>query len=190
MDVSSEVADLIVKEGIQVTGEAVKLAGAAAKNVAALLLALAKSDHKVVGRTTARKLARDNTPAVVTPLKREDIPKFKKLAGQYGVLYFMAKKKGVDSPTVDVISTQAYAAKLNAIYQALGYPIPEKEDNTAKKAQTRTRQGTSSDERGNGLNLSRTRENEQPPSVRRRLEMLKGESEHREVREKTRERTR
>ena len=175
MDTSGEVADLIVKEGIQATGEAVKLAGAAAKNVAALLLALAKSDHKVVGRTTARKLAKDSTPAVVTPLKKEDISKFKKLAKQYGVLYFMAKKKGADTPTVDVVSTQAYAAKLNAIYQALGYPIPEREESTAKKAAPRAPQERSSPERGNGLN-PQTRTNEKP-SVRGRLAAIKAAQE-------------
>lgn len=40
MDVSAEAADLAVKEGIQATESAVKLAGSAMKNVAALLLAL------------------------------------------------------------------------------------------------------------------------------------------------------
>ena len=40
MDVSAEAADLVVKEGIQATESAVKLAGSALKNVAALLLAL------------------------------------------------------------------------------------------------------------------------------------------------------
>ena len=39
MDVSAEAADLVVKEGIQATESAVKLAGSALKNVAALLLA-------------------------------------------------------------------------------------------------------------------------------------------------------
>ena len=39
MDVSGETADLLVKEGVQATETAVKLAGTGLKNVAALLLA-------------------------------------------------------------------------------------------------------------------------------------------------------
>ena len=65
MDVSAEAADLVVKEGIQATESAVKLAGSALKNVAALLLALKRQDNKVVGKTSAKRLARDPAPAVV-----------------------------------------------------------------------------------------------------------------------------
>ncbi len=50
MDVSAEAADLIVKEGIQATESAVKLAGTGLKNVAALLLALQRQDNKMVGK--------------------------------------------------------------------------------------------------------------------------------------------
>lgn len=50
VDVSAEAADLIVKEGIQATESAVKLAGTGLKNVAALLLALQRQDNKMVGK--------------------------------------------------------------------------------------------------------------------------------------------
>ena len=43
MDVSAEAADLVVKEGLQATETAVKLAGSGIKNVAALLLALSRN---------------------------------------------------------------------------------------------------------------------------------------------------
>jgi len=79
MDVSAEAADLVVKEGIQATEGAVKLAGSALKNVAALLLALKRQDNKVVGQTNAKRLARDPAPNLVIPLKREDtgVPHFR-----------------------------------------------------------------------------------------------------------------
>ena len=97
MDVNAEAADLVVKESIQATESAVKLAGAGLKNVAALLLALQRQDNKVVGKTSAKRLARDPAPAVVVPLKQEDIGQFKKLAKEYGILYFIAQKKGNDT---------------------------------------------------------------------------------------------
>ena len=86
MDVSGEVADLLVRETLQAGEAAVKLAATGVKNAAALLLALSRSDRKVVGRTSAKKLARDPTPAVVLPLRTEDLGRFRKLAGEYGIL--------------------------------------------------------------------------------------------------------
>ena len=181
MDVSAEAADLVVKESIQAAESAVKLAGAGLKNVAALLLAISKQDYKVVGETNAKRLAQDPTPAVVVPLKRRDIDKFRGLAKEYGVLYFMAQKKGNDSGYINVVSNQNYAPQLNAVMEAMQYPIPQKvrEGEQSKKAQTRAPQEKSSFERGNGLNPSRTKgaDTEKKPSVRRNLEALKRASE-------------
>ena len=42
MSTNGETAELVVKEGIQITESAVKLAGLGAKNLAALLIAIAK----------------------------------------------------------------------------------------------------------------------------------------------------
>ena len=158
MDVSAEAADLVVKEGIQATESAVKLAGSALKNVAALLLALKRQDNKVVGQTNAKRLARDPAPAVVIPIKAEDKAKFQKLAKEFGVLYFFAQKKGNDNGMLNVVSNENYAALLNAIMQQLGYPIPQKEqeEDTQKKAKSRAPQKKSSPERGSGLKPSQT----------------------------------
>ena len=182
MDVSAEAADLVVKEGIQATESAVKLAGTGLKNVAALLLALSKQDYKVVGRTTANRLARDNSaPALVVPLKKEDTAKFQKLAKEYGVLYFLAQKKGNESGYVNIVSNQNYAAQLNAVMEALAYPIPQKaqEEEAPKKARPRAPQERSSPERGTGSNPSLTVETDtdRKPSVKKRLEGLRIASE-------------
>jgi len=83
MDVSAEAADVVVREGLQATEAAAKLAVEGITNVAALLLALAKQDMKVVGETTAKRLARDPAPAVVIPIKAEDKAKFQKLANRF-----------------------------------------------------------------------------------------------------------
>lgn len=42
MEVSAETADLVVREGVQLSEEAIKLLASGAKNLAALLYALAK----------------------------------------------------------------------------------------------------------------------------------------------------
>ena len=110
MDVSGEVADLMVKEALQAGEAAVRLAASGVKNVAALLLALSQSDRKIVGRTSAKKLTRDPAPAVVLPLRTEDVKRFGKLAKEYGILYVIAKPRGKDGPSVDIISNDRYAA--------------------------------------------------------------------------------
>lgn len=158
MDVSAEAADVVVRESLQATEAAAKLTLEGVKNVAALLLAIAKQDMKVVGETTAKRLARDSSPAVVIPIKAEDKAKFQKLAKEFGVLYFFAQKKGNDNGMLNVVSNENYAALLNAIMQQLGYPIPQKEqeEDTQKKAKSRAPQKKSSPERGSGLKPSQT----------------------------------
>lgn len=158
MDVSAEAADVVVRESLQATEAAAKLTLEGMKNVAALLLAIAKQDMKVVGQTTAKRLARDPAPAVVIPIKAEDKAKFQKLAKEFGVLYFFAQKKGNDNGMLNVVSNENYAALLNAIMQQLGYPITQKEqeEDTQKKAKSRAPQKKSSPERGSGLKPSQT----------------------------------
>jgi len=158
MDVSAEAADVVVRESLQATEAAAKLTLEGVKNVAALLLAIAKQDMKVVGQTTAKRLARDPATAVVIPIKAEDKAKFQKLAKEFGVLYFFAQKKGNDNGMLNVVSNENYAALLNAIMQQLGYPIPQKEqeEDTQKKAKSRAPQKKSSPERGSGLKPSQT----------------------------------
>ena len=158
MDVSAEAADVVVRESLQATEAAAKLTLEGVKNVAALLLAIAKQDMKVVGQTTAKRLARDPAPAGVIPIKAEDKAKFQKLAKEFGVLYFFAQKKGNDNGMLNVVSNENYAALLNAIMQQLGYPIPQKEqeEDTQKKAKSRAPQKKSSPERGSGLKPSQT----------------------------------
>ena len=194
MDVSAETADLVVRESIQAAESAAKLAGEGVKNVAALLLAIAKQDYKVVGETSSKRLSRDPTPAVVISLKKEDMGRFKKYARDYGVLYFFAQKRGNESGIINVVSNQNYVAQLNAVMEAMGYPIPQKEreDETPKKAATRAPRERSSPVRGNGSTPSRmkTVDIEQKPSVKKRLEGLKAVSEQmREGQEKIRSKT-
>ncbi len=174
MDVSAEAADLVVKESIQAAESVLKLAGHGIKNVAALLLALKKEDYKVVGKASIKRLSSDPTPTVVVPLKKEDMKRFEKLAKEYGVLYFMAQKKGNDSGYVNIISNQNYAAQINAVMETMNYPIPQqvKGEEAPKKAHPRAPRESSSPEHGSGLNPSMEK-NEQKPSVKKRLEGLK-----------------
>lgn len=194
LDVSAETADLVVKESLQATESAAKLLGSGIKNVAALLLALARDDYKVVGKTNSKRLARDPSPAEVLRIRKEDMDQFQKLAKEFGVLFFFAQKKGNESGYVNVVSTQNYAAQLNAVMEAMGYPIPQQaqtKEEAPKKARPRVPQEKSLKERGTGSTPSRTEDTEQKPSVKKRLEYLKSLSEQtRTGPEKIKEKTR
>ena len=177
MDVSGETADLLIREGVQATEGALRLSGACLKNVAALLVAISRQDNKVVGKTNARRLVRDPASAEVVQLRKEDIPKFQRLAKQYGILYFFVHKRGNENGMTNIVSNQNYAAQLNAALEELGYPIPQKaQENTPKKAIPRTPPERFSKEQNSGLKQRAGAANERP-SVKGRLETLRAAAE-------------
>ena len=73
MDVSGEVADLLVKEGIQITEESIKLLAAGSKNLAAFLWALAKDNKKLSGKTNMARLLREGKKLEVFHIKEDDL---------------------------------------------------------------------------------------------------------------------
>ena len=88
MSTSGETADLMVREGIQITESALKLAGLGAKNLAALLIALANDNQKVAGKTTLKRLIQDREELTIFSINEQDLAAFKKESTQYGVLYY------------------------------------------------------------------------------------------------------
>lgn len=172
MEVSGEVADLLVKEGLQVAELAARLSGKGIVNAAALLAAMVKNNYKVVGKVGIDRLNRENVESVVIPIKGTDLSRFEKTAKRYGVLYAAAKNENAE--VVHIISNVNYSAQLNAVLEAMGYGIPAREVQSAKKARPRAPQETSSKERGNGLTPQQSNEKS---SVREKLEELKAVAE-------------
>ena len=62
MEVSGEAADLVMKEGVQISEEAIKLLARGAKNLAALLYALMKDQKKLYGKVSMNRLLREQRP--------------------------------------------------------------------------------------------------------------------------------
>ena len=193
MEVSGEVADLVVKESIQAAEAAAKLTGKGVINLAAFLAALAKENYKVVGKANIQRIIKEGVPSVVIQVKREDIKQFTQLAKKYGILYSVAVKHGEDRPVIDVISNQNYAAQINVVMETMGYPIPEKpkqEDADAKKARPlRTPREKSSPERESGLNPPRTEQTSEKPSTRGRLQALQKAAKELERQQPVREKS-
>ena len=87
MSTNGETADLMVREGIQITESALKLAGLGAKNLAALLIALANDNQKLAGKTNLKRLIHDGEELTIFSVKQEDLKGFQMEAKRYGVLF-------------------------------------------------------------------------------------------------------
>ena len=84
MEVSGEAADLVMKEGVQISEEAIKLLARGAKNLAALLYALMKDQKKLYGKVSMNRLLREQRPIQVLPLRTEDFDEFRRRAKKVG----------------------------------------------------------------------------------------------------------
>ena len=174
MEVSGEVADLLVKEGLEAARIATELSAKGLVHAAALLAAMVKQNYKVVGKVGIEKLMKEtNAESVIIPIKAADYEKFQKIAKQFGVLFAAVKHESKETGVMHIVSNMNYSAQLNAVMEAMDYAVPEagKEEKSAKKAKPRAPQEKSSDERGNGLNKA-TDTTHEKPSVRQRLAAL------------------
>lgn len=158
MDVSGEVADLMVKEGIQLTEESIKLLTAGSKNLAAFLLALAKDEKKLVGKTNMARLLREGKELKVFHIKESDLPDFRAFSKK-NILFAVVKDKRREDGMVDLITNVDFVSQVNHFMERRGYAAPAKEPGgePPKKAGPRAPQGTSSPGRGSGSTASRTR---------------------------------
>lgn len=176
MSTNGETAELVVKEGIQITESAVKLAGLGAKNLAALLIAIAKDNPKLSGKTGLKRLIQDGEELTIFSVKQEDLKGFQMESKRYGVLFYPVINKVEKTGTVEIMAKAKDAKQINRIFERMGYPAPVRED-AAKKASARAPSENSTKERGNGARISTEMASEKKPSVRAKMQELKKVSE-------------
>ena len=104
MEVSGEAADLVMKEGVQISEEAIKLLARGAKNLAALLYALAKDQKKLYGKVNMNRLLSEQRPIEVLPLRTEDFDEFKRRAKKVGLLFSTILDKKGDAPYLEILT--------------------------------------------------------------------------------------
>ncbi|MEI3148270.1 MAG: PcfB family protein [Merdibacter sp.] len=176
MSTSGETADLMVREGIQITESALKLAGLGAKNLAALLIALANDNQKVAGKTTLKRLIQDREELTIFSINEQDLTAFKGET-QYGVLYYPIINKAEKTGTVEIMAKAKDARQINRILERMGIAVPTRqEDEAAKKEVSRVPSGEKSREYGidtRAATGTMTSDPKQRPSVRKKMEALK-----------------
>ena len=187
MDVSGDVADLMVKESIQLTESSIKLLAAGGTSLAALLWALAKEDKKLVGKAGMGRLLRENKELKVFQIKESDLAEFRAYAKK-NVLYSVVKDKRRTDGVVDLVTNVDFVSQVNLFMERRGYGAPAREDAAPKKAAPRAQPGSSSPQRGSGSTPSQserrtTRTTDTPakvgdlPTVKGRLAALRAASE-------------
>lgn len=147
MDTSGEVADLMVKEGIQITESSVKLMALGAKNLTAIIMALLQEDNKLQGKTKMKQLLKADKPLSILQIKEEDLKEFNSEAKKYGVLFTAVTDKTNNTGLCDIIAKQDDVTKLNYIMEKLGYAVPniEEDKDGAEKSDEHMSNNKSSD---------------------------------------------
>lgn len=208
MNTSGEVADLMVKEGLQITEEVVKLTGLGAKNLAAIVIALLKEDNKLQGKTNLKKLLKSDKPLCILQIKESDVGKFNAEAKKYGVLFTAVKDSTNNSGLCDIIAKQDDVTKLNYIMEKMGYTAPEKEIEPEPEPEKETdSKSEPQKEEKTKKQYPRAKENQQEresmkhggsdktdnrikvkPSVKKKIEEIKAERAKKENRKPVKER--
>ena len=198
MNGSGEVADLMVREGIQITESATKLAALGAKNLAAIVIALLNEDNKLQGKTALKNLLKADKPLCILQINKQELKKFQSEAKRYGVLFTVVTDKS--SNLCDIIAKQDDVVKLNYIIEKLGLNAPvvanekaddtkDKGDNEPDKDKPTGKEPEKANDKDSSSKNSRTREKEsgsekgsratkrgetsRKPSIRGRVEAAK-----------------
>ena len=172
MNMGGDAAERLVRDSLMITEEAVKLAGLGAKNLAALLVALAKEEEKTHGPTRLTRLLRSGEELKLLPIKSEDLRQFRQLAKEYGVLFCPIKNKSLDNGLNDILFPASAAASVNRVLEHLGYPVPREKAVEVKKEAARGRSGSASQTRGHGSDSNARTTATERPSVRAAIDRL------------------
>ena len=118
----TDAPDQVLRLSMEGAEFALKISGAAAKNIADALYAVLKGQKRTKGKAWIVTMLRQQRPMTIYTIKKEDCSEFAKQARGYGVLYApIPVKKGDD--TVDVMVFQDDAARVNRIVERLDMTV-------------------------------------------------------------------
>ena len=123
-----DAAEQVVRLSLEGFDVAARLTGSAAKNVALLLAAALKEEHKTKGKTRLTNMIRSGKELKVFSIPNRDLPKFIEQAKRYGVLYCVLKDKEQKdgSIPVDIIARAEDASKIQRIFERFELGVVDK----------------------------------------------------------------
>jgi len=125
MSLQGDSAEQIVRLSFAGAESVLKITGAAAKNVAAFLLAAFKSDGKpcetkLRGEERLTKMIQCEKPIKIFAVKNEDVKKFSKEAKRYGLAYCLLREKDAKpGQLIDIMVKEQDAPKVDRILEKL-----------------------------------------------------------------------
>lgn len=120
----TDAPDQVLRLSMEGAEFALKISGAAAKNVAAALYAVARDQKRTKGKARITAMLRQQRPLTVYTIPKADCPEFAKQAKRYGILYApIPLKKGDD--TLDLMVFQDDAPRVNRIVERLSLMVPD-----------------------------------------------------------------
>ena len=178
MSTSGETADLMVRESIQITESAVKMAALGAKNLAALLLALANDNQKIAGKTTLRKLLQSGDEIALFSINEKDLKDFQVGGKKYGFLYCPIINKAEQTGTVEIMARSRDVKVINRVLEKMGYMPEEKKQMPRNLSEVSLNMQVDGADRTMGKTAIEQVEERQ--SVKEKLQLLKSQSEAKE----------
>lgn len=143
MNTSGEAADQVMRMMLNGTEVLLKLSGSGAKNVAVLLYSIARQQKKTKGAARLESMLRSGKPLKVYTFKDNDLPKFKEVAKQYGILYTVLKEKDRTGGVFDVMVRAEDESKIARITERFSLARVDTADLRAEIIKEKSGQGKS-----------------------------------------------
>lgn len=114
-----DAAEQVVRLSLEGMEVAARISGNGAKNIAILLAAVLREEHKTAGKARLTNMIKSGKELKVFSIQEKDLRKFTQEAKRYGVLYCALRDKGSGSPTatVDLIARAEDASKISRIME-------------------------------------------------------------------------
>lgn len=110
-------AEMIVQFALQGMTYALRLSGAAAKNIAAMIAALAKQPDKSPGSTRMKALLQSGEPLDYYTVPADKMQKFAEMSKKYGIQYCVAMN---NEGAYDLVVKKSDSSRINRISEMLG----------------------------------------------------------------------
>lgn len=149
MSNGGDAAEQVIKISLDGVDYAIRIAGAGAKNLIALLMALAKSKKsqppqlKPSGKERLKRMIKSGSPLDVFPVREQDIRTFTQEAKKYGIVYCAVRdKQPKPDGMVDVLVRKEDSPKINRVMERLQYATVDKTSIKSEIVKTKSEKGT------------------------------------------------
>ena len=121
MNTGGESAELLMKMMLNGSEVLIRLTGSGAKNVAVLLYSVLREQNKTKGSERLSNMLRSGKKLRVYTFQDKDLPKFKEVTKQYGILYTVLKEKDHTGGVFDVLVRAEDEHKLARVIERFGF---------------------------------------------------------------------